>query len=80
MCRPCGLEIAANAVQRKNGLQPLRCKRHLLIAKRHDGIVTRTGVRPLSSDERREEIARMLSGAEITDEARAQARRLIEPA
>ena len=57
-----------------------RGDRHLLIAKRHDGIVTRTGVRPLSSDERREEIARMLSGAEITDEARAQARRLIEPA
>ena len=57
-----------------------RGDRHLLIAKAHDGIVTRTGVRPLSSDERREEIARMLSGAEITDEARAQARRLIEPA
>ncbi len=57
-----------------------RGDRHLLIAKAHDGVVTRTGVRPLSSDERREEIARMLSGAEITDEARAQARRLIEPA
>lgn len=57
-----------------------RGDRHLLIAKAHDGIVTRTGVRPLTSDERREEIARMLSGAEITDEARAQARRLIEPA
>ncbi|KQM29993.1 DNA repair protein RecN [Sphingomonas sp. Leaf10] len=57
-----------------------RGDRHLLIVKAHDGIVTRTGVRPLSSDERREEIARMLSGAEITDEARAQARRLIEPA
>ncbi|KQM87763.1 DNA repair protein RecN [Sphingomonas sp. Leaf23] len=57
-----------------------RGDRHLLIAKAHDGTVTRTGVRPLTSDERREEIARMLSGAEITDEARAQARRLIEPA
>lgn len=57
-----------------------RGDRHLLIAKAHDGTVTRTGVRPLSSDERREEIARMLSGAEITEEARAQARRLIEPA
>ncbi len=57
-----------------------RGRRHLLIAKAHDGVVTRTGVRPLSSDERHEEIARMLSGAEITDEARAQARRLIEPA
>ncbi len=54
-----------------------RGAQHLLIAKRHDGIVTRTGVTPLDAGERREEIARMLSGAEITDEARAQAERLI---
>ena len=53
---------------------------HLLIAKRSDGAVTRTGVRPLSSDERREEIARMLSGATVTPEARAQAERLLETA
>ena len=53
---------------------------HLLIAKRHDGTVTRTGVRPLDTAERAEEIARMLSGATVTDEARAQARRLLEPA
>ncbi|MEN2711705.1 DNA repair protein RecN [Sphingomonas sp. NPDC092331] len=51
--------------------------RHLLIAKSHDGTVTRTGVTPLDAVARREEIARMLSGAEITDEARAQAERLI---
>ncbi|UVO50282.1 DNA repair protein RecN [Sphingomonas sp. SUN019] len=51
---------------------------HLLIAKSHDGIVTRTGVRSLGVAERREEIARMLSGASITDEARAQANRLLE--
>ncbi len=50
---------------------------HLLIAKSHDGTVTRTGVRVLDADDRREEIARMLSGAEITAEARAQAERLI---
>ena len=50
---------------------------HLLIAKSHDGTVTRTGVRGLDAAERREEIARMLSGAEITDEARAQADRLL---
>ncbi|WP_066477672.1 MULTISPECIES: DNA repair protein RecN [unclassified Sphingomonas] len=54
-----------------------RGARHLLIAKRHDGIVTRTGVHALDDAERREEIARMLSGAEITDEARAQATRLL---
>lgn len=53
---------------------------HLLIAKSNDGKVTRTGVRPLSTAERREEIARMLSGATVTDEARAQAERLLEPA
>ena len=53
---------------------------HLLIAKSSDGTVTRTGVRQLSDDERREEIARMLSGATVTDEARAQADRLLETA
>ncbi len=50
---------------------------HFRIAKSHDGTVTRTGVRALSTEERREEIARMLSGAEVTDEARAQAGRLL---
>jgi DNA repair protein RecN (Recombination protein N) len=53
---------------------------HLLIAKTSDGTVTRTGVRQLDGGERREEIARMLSGATVTDEARAQAARLIETA
>jgi DNA repair protein RecN (Recombination protein N) len=53
---------------------------HWLIAKSHDGLVTRTGVRPLDSAQRQEEIARMLSGAEVTAEARAQAMRLIEAA
>jgi DNA repair protein RecN (Recombination protein N) len=53
---------------------------HWLIAKSHDGIVTRTGVRSLDASERREEIARMLSGAEVTAEARAQAARLLEAA
>ncbi|MDB5687240.1 MAG: repair protein RecN [Rhizorhabdus sp.] len=53
---------------------------HWLIAKSHDGLVTRTGVRPLDAGERREEIARMLSGAEVTAEARAQAARLLEAA
>ncbi|MFD1613129.1 DNA repair protein RecN [Sphingomonas tabacisoli] len=54
--------------------------RQWLIAKSHDGLVTRTGVRALDESERREEIARMLSGATITDEARAQAERLLEAA
>ena len=57
-----------------------RGAQHLLIAKRHDGVVTRTGVVALDETERREEIARMLSGATVTDEARAQAERLLEAA
>jgi len=55
---------------------------HMLIAKSSDGPegqkVTRTDVRPLDEPGRREEIARMLSGADITAEARAQAERLLE--
>jgi len=39
--------------------------------------VTRTAVVPLDPDQRREEIARMLSGADVTDEARAQAAKLL---
>ncbi|MBY8827063.1 DNA repair protein RecN [Hephaestia mangrovi] len=57
-----------------------RGRQHLLIAKSHDGIVTRTGVAALDETARREEIARMLSGATITDEARAQAERLLDAA
>jgi DNA repair protein RecN (Recombination protein N) len=54
-----------------------RAARHWLIAKRSDGLVARTGVHVLDQSARREEIARMLSGAEVTDEARAQAARLL---
>jgi DNA repair protein RecN (Recombination protein N) len=57
-----------------------RGTRHLLIEKSNDGLVTRTGVHLLDESRRREEIARMLSGAEVTDEARAQASRLLEAA
>jgi len=57
-----------------------RGTRHFLIAKSHEGTVTRTGVTPLGEAARREEIARMLSGATVTDEARAQADRLLEAA
>ena len=53
---------------------------HLMIAKASEGTVTRTSVRQLDAAERREEIARMLSGAQVTDEARAQAERLLEAA
>jgi DNA repair protein RecN (Recombination protein N) len=57
-----------------------RGRTHLLIEKSHAGLVTRTGVHALDEARRREEIARMLSGAQVTDEARAQALRLLEAA
>jgi len=57
-----------------------RGDRHYMIAKSSEGTVTRTSVRLLSDAERKEEIARMLSGAQVTDEARAQADRLLERA
>ncbi|WP_114953146.1 DNA repair protein RecN [Sphingosinicella terrae] len=57
-----------------------RGARHLLIEKSHDGLVTRTSVAALDPARRREEIARMLSGAQVTEEARAQAERLLEAA
>jgi DNA repair protein RecN (Recombination protein N) len=57
-----------------------RAAHHYRIEKAHDGTVTRTSVRKLSSEERREEIARMLSGATVTDEARAAAKRLMNEA
>jgi len=57
-----------------------RAAHHYRIEKAHDGTVTRSSVRKLTADERREEIARMLSGAAITDEARAQATKLLEAA
>jgi DNA repair protein RecN (Recombination protein N) len=51
---------------------------HYVIAKTSEGTVTRTSVMLLDAVGRQEEIARMLSGAEITAEARAQADRLLE--
>jgi DNA repair protein RecN (Recombination protein N) len=57
-----------------------RAAHHYRIEKAHIDGATRTTVRKLTPEERREEIARMLSGAAITDEARAQAARLLEAA
>ena len=55
-----------------------RGSQHYMIAKSSEGTVTRTSVVLLDSAGRQEEIARMLSGAEVTAEARAQADRLLE--
>ncbi|MEP2102893.1 MAG: DNA repair protein RecN [Parasphingorhabdus sp.] len=51
---------------------------HMLINKSSNGTVSRTDVNALDDEGRRQEIARMLSGADVTDEARAQADRLLE--
>ena len=51
---------------------------HYVIHKTSEGTVTRTSVTLLDEAGRQEEIARMLSGAEITSVARAQADRLLE--
>ena len=50
---------------------------HWRIAKASDAMATRTDIAALDDGDRREEIARMLSGADVTDEARAQAVRLL---
>ncbi|SFZ82849.1 DNA repair protein RecN (Recombination protein N) [Devosia enhydra] len=57
-----------------------RAGHHLLIEKQAiaEGAFMRTHVRPLDGGLRREEVARMLSGASVTEEARAAARRLLE--
>ncbi len=57
-----------------------RASHHYRIEKNHGAEGTRTHVRKLGAEERREEIARMLSGASITEEARAQASRLLDAA
>jgi len=50
---------------------------HWRVSKRADGAATLTGVDILSAGERKEEIARMLAGARVTDEARAAADSLL---
>ena len=59
-----------------------RADRHYVIAKGSldKGKRVATRVSEVAADHRREEIARMLAGAEITDEARAAAERLIKAA
>ena len=53
-----------------------RAERHFRITRSGD----KTKVVMLNDDERTEEVARMLSGAVVTEEARAAARRLIAEA
>jgi DNA repair protein RecN (Recombination protein N) len=53
-----------------------RAARHFRISRVKD----KTRIEMLDADERLEEIARMLSGAAVTDEARAAAHRLVKEA
>jgi DNA repair protein RecN (Recombination protein N) len=56
-----------------------RADTHLVIEKQAlaKGTLVRTNVRPLDGEGRREELARMLAGAQITEEARAAAGKLL---
>ena len=57
-----------------------RAATHMLISKsaQNGGDAIQTRIRPMDEDDRREEIARMLAGASVTDEARAAAARLLD--
>ncbi len=57
-----------------------RASQHMLISKMEEVASKRmvTRVQPLSSGSRREEVARMLSGAQVTEAARAQADELLQ--
>ncbi len=52
--------------------------RHFLIEKHESGGRTKTTVRPLSAEERRSEIARMLSGASVTEASLQNAEQLLK--
>ncbi|MGW7576894.1 DNA repair protein RecN [Streptomyces sp. NPDC054765] len=54
--------------------------RQLLVAKTHDGSVTRSGVTVLEGEERVRELSRMLAGQEDSETARAHAEELLETA
>ena len=53
---------------------------HYRVMKLSDGKTSRTQVKPLSKDERVEELSRMLGGVEITDRTRAHAAEMIDRA
>ncbi|WP_049622340.1 DNA repair protein RecN [Frateuria defendens] len=53
---------------------------HLRVVKQSDGDSTRTAIEKLSAQGRRDELARMLGGVEITRETRAHAKQMLERA
>ncbi|MBN35081.1 MAG: DNA repair protein RecN [Rhodospirillaceae bacterium] len=56
-----------------------RAERHVRLVKSGDAKAVATSATQLSDDERVEELARMLAGAEVTDAARAAAQSLLKP-
>ncbi len=55
-----------------------QAKHHLQVSKLTGDKSTRTRIRPLTGDERAEEIARMLGGQKITDSTRRHAREMLQ--
>ena len=53
---------------------------HLRVSKHNDGDATRTQIESLNTSGRRDELARMLGGLEITRETRAHAKQMLERA
>src|SRR6266496_1309917 len=51
---------------------------HYLIAKKDSGGRARTSVRPITGEERTEEVARMLSGAKLTETSRKHAEQMLK--
>ena len=51
---------------------------HFLIEKQEQGGRTKTGVRQLSKDQPRQEIARMLSGAQVTETSLKHAEQMLK--
>ena len=50
---------------------------HYVIEKKESGGRTRTGIREVTGEERTEEVARMLSGAKLTETSRKHAEQMI---
>jgi DNA repair protein RecN (Recombination protein N) len=51
---------------------------HYVIEKKERNGRTRTSIRPVAGEERTEEVARMLSGAKLTDTSRKHAEQMIK--
>src|ERR671929_243583 len=80
--RPATPPISRRSMRVRKRSLAARADRHYRITKEtmERGKRVATRVAEVSADHRREEIARMLAGSEITEEARAAAERLIRPA